>query len=76
MLGLNQPMSSPMIMRMFGLRPGAGACAGVGCCACAVWTAVADASADAASSELPLRRRSRRFSPLFCGAPSWAFPRE
>src|SRR5882757_4998864 len=68
---LNQPMSSPMMKTMFGRCPAA-AGAGVGCCACAGVISPTAESAEAATSELPLSSRSRRFiPPPDCGAVSW-----
>src|SRR5882757_6275476 len=61
------PMSSPMMTTMLGRCP-AGAGAGVGCCACAGLANPTAESADAATRELPLNRRSRRFNPPPVGA--------
>src|SRR4029077_12829116 len=53
----------------------AGAGAGVGCCACAELVSPTAASAEAATRELPLNNRSRRFNPLpDCGVTSWESP--
>src|SRR4051812_26228069 len=59
MLGLNQPISSPMIIRMFGLRPAVPEV--VACCACA--GAGADSDTPAAASAVLATSRSRRLSP-------------
>src|SRR5215510_12823192 len=58
-LTLNQPMSSAMIMRMFGLRPEGAGCAD-GCCACARRTGAPAARVDAAASVVPPSRMLRR----------------
>src|SRR3954462_4285805 len=68
------PMSSPMMTTMFGRCP-AGAGDGVACCACAESVSPTAASAEAATRELPLNNRSRRFIPLpDCGVASRELP--
>src|SRR5436190_22405889 len=65
------PMSSPMMTTMLGRCP-AGAGDGVGCCACAELVSPTAESAEAATRELPLSKRSRRFNPLpDCGVALW-----
>src|SRR6476469_6397786 len=56
------PMSSPMMTTMFGRCP-AVAGVGAGCCACAGLVNPTAESAEAATRELPLNKRSRRFNP-------------
>src|SRR5438876_12062195 len=56
------PTSSPMMTTMLGRCPAA-AGDGVGCCACAEPVSPIAEIADAATRELPLNNRSRRFSP-------------
>jgi hypothetical protein len=51
-----------MMITMFGRCP-AGAGEGVGCCACAELVSPTAESAEAATRELPLNHRSRRFNP-------------
>ncbi|MNT69862.1 hypothetical protein D3C72_2082060 [compost metagenome] len=63
MLGLNQPMSSPMIIRMFGLAPAA--VAGADCCALA-GVAPPDVVSAAAAIALPASRRLRRLTLKGC----------
>src|SRR4051812_18993303 len=58
----HMPMSSPMMTTMLGLCP-AGAGEAAGCCACAEVVSPAAVRAEAATRELPLNRRSRRFIP-------------
>src|SRR6185312_11879151 len=70
----HMPMSSPMMATMFGRCP-AGAGDGVGCCACAELVSPTAESAEAATRELPLSKRSRRFiPPPDCGVASWESP--
>src|SRR3981081_891150 len=56
------PMSSPMMITMLGRCP-AGAGAGAGCCACTALVRPTAESAEVATRELPLSKRSRRFNP-------------
>src|SRR4030081_2080754 len=63
---LNQPTSSPMMTTMFGRCPAA-AGAVAGCCACAGLVSPTAESAEAATRELPLNNRSRRFNPAPVG---------
>ena len=60
------PMSSPMMTTMLGRCP-AGAGAVAGCCACAGLVSPTAESAEAATRELPLNSRSRRFNPALAG---------
>ncbi len=62
---LNQPMSSPMMKTMFGGLPDARG--DVGCCACAEVVTPAPDSADAATNDEPLNKRSRRLRPSLFG---------
>src|SRR5438309_1575271 len=62
----HMPMSSPMMTTTLGRCPAA-AGDGVGCCACAELVSPIAEIADAATRELPLNKRSRRFSP----PPTW-----
>src|SRR6516165_9425109 len=68
---LNQPTSSPMMTRMFGLAPGAACCA----CATAVWTAAAELKADAAANVVPASSMLRRFNAFLLSRSSVAFMR-
>src|SRR6267143_4524672 len=54
------PMSSPMMTTILGRCP---AGAGIGCWACAGLVSPTAVSAEAATRELPLNNRSRRFNP-------------
>jgi hypothetical protein len=64
------PMSSPKIIRMFGLRPD-GAVAGRGCCACATCTGAVAASAEVAAMVVPPSRMLRRLTLDLRSGPSF-----